>query len=171
MKDIDFRFNQEFFENVEEIECKTLSKEVFMEKFVLTKTPVKLKRCFHEKNVQIDEILPESEGTSWSNTFGNEKISSKDIKNIILNNNSSTPMITKSRLSSNQPSILDTLYLFPEMDKYSKDFVNTNITEFNFYSMGTGQVLEKNITDQFYYLHKGSQWLTIIPPTRVSQVK
>merc|ERR1711860_213369 len=36
--------------------------------------------------------------------------------------------------------------------------------------MGMGQVLEKNITDQFYYLYKGSQWLTIIPPTRVSQL-
>ena len=54
-------------------------------------------------------------------------------------------------------------------DNFLKEFVNT-ITEFNLYSMGTGQVLEKNITDQFYYLYKGSQWLTIIPPTRVSQV-
>ena len=166
LKDIDFRFNQDFLENVEEIECKTLSNKVFMEKFVLTKTPVKLKRCFHERSIQFAEIFPAEEGNAGNKTLWT------DIKHNILNNNDThqIPMI-KARLSSNQSSILDTLYLFPEMDKYTKYFVNhNNSTEFNFYSMGMGQVLEKNITDQFYYLYKGSQWLTIIPPTRVSQV-
>ena len=166
LKDIDFRFNQDFLENVEEVECKTLSNKVFMEKFVLTKTPVKLKRCFHERSIQLAEIFPAEEGNAG------DKALWTDIKHNILSNNGThqIPMI-KAHLSSNQSSILDTLYLFPEMDKYTKYFVNhNNSTEFNFYSMGMGQVLEKNIIDQFYYLHKGSQWLTIIPPTRVSQV-
>ena len=166
LKDIDFRFNQDFLENVEEVECKTLSNKVFMEKFVLTKTPVKLKRCFYERSIQLAEIFPAEEGNAGDKTLWT------DIKHNILNNNGTYQIsMIKARLSSNQSSILDTLYLFPEMDKYTKDFVNhNNSTEFNFYSMGMGQVLEKNITDQFYYLHKGSQWLTIIPPTRISQV-
>ena len=134
LKDIDFRFNHEFFDNIEEIECKTLSKEVFMEKFVLTKTPVKLKRCFHEKNVQIEEILPEGGdgGTTWTNTFGNEKFSSKDIKNIILNNTTTDPPpMIKARLKSNQPSILDTLNLFPKMDTNFQGMHNVFTPTFN----------------------------------------
>ena len=139
LKDIDFRFNHEFFDNIEEIECKTLSKEVFMEKFVLTKTPVKLKRCFHEKNVQIEEILPEGVdgGTTWTNTFGNEKFSSKDIKNIILNNTTTDPPpMIKARLKSNQPSILDTLTLFPEMDtNYQGMYENRVKNDRNFFEI------------------------------------
>ena len=56
LKDVSLRFNEEFDNIIEEISCHNILRDNFIEKYVLTKTPVKLKNCFHKIDYESEEL-------------------------------------------------------------------------------------------------------------------
>ena len=176
LKDIQFHFNDEFDNNIIEIGCHSISRNDFIEKYVLTKTPLKLKSCFHKNEFETKEILPE-EGY-WHNEYGKD-LYSKDIEEALQNNynkNNNDKQFSKIKAHlTNSTSILDNLvYLYSKNYNYNFDDQSLLFpgTKFNYFSLNNGQILQKDIVDQFYFLPKGLKWIVIIPPiTRQTVVK
>ena len=169
LKDYQFHFNDEFDNNIKEIGCHSISRNDFIEKYVLTKTPLKLKSCFHKNEFETKEILPE--GGYWHNEYGKD-LYSKDIEEALQNNNNKNnndKQFSKIKAHlTNSTSILENL-----VHLYSKNFDDQDQqkqsllfpgTKFNYFSLNTGQILQKDIVDQFYFLPKGLKWIVIIPP-------
>ena len=126
---------------------------IFIEKYVLTQTPVKLKNCFHKNNYELEE-LPNAGGL-WINDLG-IKISLNDVKNLKKNQ----PL--KAHFT-NSTSNLDNLHLYPKLS-YSDSMKPFSKSKYEFFPLATGKVLQKDIIDQFYFQQNGSIWVVIIPP-------
>ena len=63
---------------------------------------------------------------------------------------------------ANSTSILDNLPLYPKLNSDSKQFSES---KYQFFPLGTGKILQKDIIDQFYFQQNGTNWIVIIPPT------
>ena len=96
-----------------------------------------------------------NDGSLWINDLGIE-ISSNDVKNL-KNNQSQKAHFT------NSTSILDNLHLYPKLS-YSDSMKQFSESKYEFFPLGTGKVLQKDIIDQFYFQQNGTNWVVIIPP-------
>ena len=56
---------------------------------------------------------------------------------------------------------LENLHLYPKLSSDSKQFSES---KYEFFPLGTGKILQKDIIDQFYFQQNGSNWVIIIPP-------